>query len=100
MPGFNGTGPNGAGAMTGGARGPCNPAFAGTPRPMTGYGYGRGAGFGFGRCGRSAPGRGFGYGFAGYQPGQDQVDVLKQQAEALKNALDDIQRRIAGLEKE
>jgi hypothetical protein len=46
MPGFDRTGPMGAGPMTGGARGRCNPATAGTvPAYAGGYGYGRGLGF-------------------------------------------------------
>ena len=44
MPGFDRTGPMGAGPMTGGARGLCNPATAGAVRAYGGYGYGRGLG--------------------------------------------------------
>jgi len=54
MPGFDGTGPMGAGPMTGGARGFCNPAYAGYgPADDRGFGYGRGCGRGMGR-GRGA----------------------------------------------
>ena len=43
MPGFDRTGPMGAGPMTGGARGRCNPATAATLTAYGGgYGYGRG----------------------------------------------------------
>ena len=43
MPGFDGRGPVGAGPMTGGARGFCDPAAAGYPRPFDrGMGFGRG----------------------------------------------------------
>ena len=85
MPGFDGTGPMGAGPMTGWSRGYCNPSGLtgygpvtahGPPvflpryrgfayRPNPGLGFGRGRGFGrdhgwfFGR----GYGRGFGRGF-------------------------------------
>ena len=56
MPGFDRTGPMGAGPMTGGTRGRCNPASVGTiPTFAGGYGSGRGLGLrrgfrgGFGR---------------------------------------------------
>ena len=56
MPGFNGTGPQGAGPMTGRGMGPCGNGRAAGP------GAGRGLGRGFGR------GLGFGRGFgAGYR---------------------------------
>ncbi len=116
MPGFDGTGPMGAGPMTGGGRGYCNPAFAGTRYPYGrgpgyGRGFGRGAGPGFGR------GMGYGRGFAwrapyrawgGFYPApygypypmdaSGEVDMLKAEAERMKNALDDIHRRIEEME--
>ena len=81
MPGYNGTGPEGMGPMTGGARGRCNPAngptgararpgFVGRPagapvygtgRPRWGLrfgGMGRGRGGGWGRGGGRGRGRG------------------------------------------
>ena len=109
MPGFNGTGPVGDGPMTGGARGYCN-------RPDTGYtgpafrsygfrarmGYGRGfrRGFGQGRGFRRFWGRGFGP----YLPNdslapEEELKVLKQQADSLKSTLDSISQRISELEK-
>ena len=36
MPGFDGTGPRGMGPMTGGARGFCNPYYAGVRAPIVG----------------------------------------------------------------
>jgi hypothetical protein len=46
MPRFDRSGPMGAGPMTGGARGLCNPAVAGTmPAYTGGYDNGRGLGF-------------------------------------------------------
>jgi len=76
MPRFDGTGPTGRGPMTGGARGPCNPAnrTAGsyrTPYPSNAqppaYGASRPRwglrGFFRGRGGRGRGGRGRGRGF-------------------------------------
>ena len=61
MPGFDKTGPEGKGSMTGRGMGPCNPK---TPK---GQGVGRGLGRGFGR------GRGLGRGFGrGVQPPADE----------------------------
>ena len=107
MPGFNGTGPMGAGPMTGGGRGYCG-ANA-TPRfqsssGRTGYGGrgGRGRGFGGGS------GRGFGYGrqFSAQQPAAssmtqagDELNMLRAQADQMAAALEEIQNRMAELEK-
>ena len=117
MPGFDGTGPQGAGPMTGGARGYCNPATAGyAPRygMRQGYGRGLGRGRGFGRGLGPGYGRGFGtqaYGassvmarpFANDRPpmgsGQE-LNMLKSEADGLKRALEDIHRRIEELETE
>ena len=105
MPGLNGTGPRGEGPMTGGARGFCNPAGAAyRPGYSRGYGYGRGWGFrrGFG------PGYGLGWGGA-YSPvygppyptdPAQEAHMLKAEADSMRSALDDINRRIRELEKE
>ena len=65
MPGFDRTGPMGAGPMTGGAGGRCNPATAAMVTAYAaGYGYGRGLGLrrGFrGGYGPGGRGRGRGY---------------------------------------
>ena len=45
MPGFNGTGPNGQGPMTGGGRGYCSTPNAGAQQP---YGRRMGRGYGLG----------------------------------------------------
>jgi len=59
MPGFNGSGPVGAGPMTGGRRGLCNPANAEIETPFArSYGYGRGMGIGRGFRGGYGPGMG------------------------------------------
>jgi Family of unknown function (DUF5320) len=115
MPGFDGTGPMGAGSMTGGARGHCNPAGAGyAPAYGRGYGYGpgygrgRGFGAGFGRgrgLGWSSPypARGAGYGPSYGAPYQmdplEEMNMLRTEAESMKRGLDEINRRIEALEK-
>ena len=131
MPGFDGTGPMGAGPMTGGARGYCNPnqsaygpATAYGPR-YWGAGYGRGLGRGF--RGGFGPGfgwgRGYGRGFGwrgAYPPAgawygpvynapygspytmtpEDEVNMLKGEAKAMKSELDAINKRIEELKTE
>ena len=119
MPGVDRTGPMGAGPMTGGARGRCNPAAAGTiPAYAGGYGYGRGLGLRRGFRGGYGPGhgRGLGYGrWLGYGRGYGgypfvgvsavpvdtdaETAMLKAQADSMKNALDAINSRIDELEK-
>lgn len=111
MPGFDGTGPQGAGPMTGGARGYCNPATAGyAPRYGMRLGYGRGLGRGRG----FGAGYGRGFGTRGYGAGPfmapppaytpppmdsaQELSMLKSEADGLKRALDDIHRRIEELE--
>ncbi len=112
MPGFDGTGPGGMGPMTGGGRGFCNPAGAG------GSLFGRGLGRGFGR------GRGFGFGRGfGWRAGgpayydapyagaptawnryaspmnrEQEVDFLQNQAQAIKEELENIETRINDLQ--
>ena len=49
MPGFDQTGPNGAGPMTGGGFGTCNTNGEAVPRRDRGRGFGMGRGRGFGR---------------------------------------------------
>ena len=115
MPGFDGTGPQGWGPMTGGARGFCNPAGAG-------YGAGRGRGFGRGFVPGYGRGMGFRRGFGrrgGYpQAGgvwsgpvysspygspyamkpEDEINMLRDEAGAIKDELDAINKRIEELE--
>ena len=95
MPRRDRTGPLGAGPMTGRARGACAgfaaPGFAGF-----GGGRGRGMGGGFGRgqgrgwIGPAAP--------AAAPTGDQELAVLKQQAQQLKADMDLIQGRIQELE--
>lgn len=106
MPGFDRTGPQGQGAMTGGRKGLCG---AGTPAVNVGYrrGWGRGP------CGGGAaygPGRGFrrsvGWGPGNYDPAyspvgaEDEKRLLKENARNLKNQLEAINKRLDDLEGE
>ena len=119
MPGGDGTGPAGLGPMTGRAAGYCTgnaaPGFV-NPIPGRGYGgWGRGGG-GWGRrnwfyatglTGWQRAGMG-GPGFAGASPyaapfaptvtQQQELDMLKGQAEYFEDALDGIKKRIVELE--
>ncbi|MFA4984894.1 MAG: DUF5320 domain-containing protein [Candidatus Omnitrophota bacterium] len=107
MPGFDTTGPRGQGPMTGGARGYCAMAVAGAGRAYPRGSYGRGGARG--RRNRyyatGLPGwvraeqgmQAFG-GFAGPAAGEDEMGILKGQAEMLRQELQDIQARIEALE--
>lgn len=123
MPRGNGTGPAGAGPMTGRAMGLCAgyaaPGYA-NPGPGRGFGYGRGRGFGFGggqgmgfRGGRgsgfwgapyaapyAAPAGAFGAAmqpYAGPAPEQE-TELLKSQVTYFEDALENVRKRIAELE--
>jgi len=111
MPGFNGNGPMGAGPMTGGARGLCNPANAGYNLQFE-KGYCRGMGLKRGFRGGAGPGRvtgpGYARGFGFYPPvdgafhqmtAEDEMSMLKANADYMKNSLDEINKRIKELEK-
>jgi len=80
-----------------------------------GYGYGRGLGMrrGFRGGYGSGRGRGYGRGYGGYPPAfgpihqpvypmgaASEIDMLKEQADYMKNALNAINRRIDAIEKE
>ncbi len=108
MPGGNGTGPMGAGPMTGRAAGYCAgfsvPGFA-NPVAGRGVGFGRGRGMGRGMGMGFRGGRQWGGGF-GMQPfatpvapaPEQEAAMLKTQAQNLESALADIQKRLADLE--
>ncbi|MBN1627309.1 MAG: DUF5320 domain-containing protein [Deltaproteobacteria bacterium] len=123
MPGFDGTGPRGEGPMTGGARGYCNPGYTGYGNYYgRGYGIGRGRwqgrGFGPGLGWGRGYGRGTGWQGAYYPPAgawygptynapygnpyymkpEDEVVSLKNEAGAMKDELDAINKRIEELE--
>ncbi|MBN2350410.1 MAG: DUF5320 domain-containing protein [Bacteroidales bacterium] len=110
MPQGDRTGPMGQGSRTGRSLGFCSGYDA--PGYANGFGGGMNRGFGFGR-GR---GRGMGYGrgrnFGGAFPGffqglpyshsiskDDEVKMLKDQAESLKRCQKDIENRLSELEK-
>ncbi len=122
MPGFDGTGPWGQGPMTGGARGYCNPAGT-VYGPIYGRGYGLGRGRGLRRGFGPGLGRGLGYGrglgrrwayppYGGwYGPTynapysnpyamtpEEEMNMLRDDASAIKNELDAINKRIEELE--
>ena len=104
MPGFDGTGPWGAGPMTGGGRGFCNRAWRGTYGPGYRGWYGSGRGwYGWGRgYGRGWGWRAYGpgpYGLYGMSPAEE-AEMLKAEAEDMKRALDEISKRIEELERE
>jgi len=91
MPGFDGTGPRGMGPMTGGGRGFCNPwGMRATPRP-----YGRFQGMGYGSqyygASQAVPN-------AAPQMNREQdLDSLKNQAQAMRSQLEQLESRIQQL---
>jgi len=88
MPGFDGTGPNGMGPMTGGGRGFCSP---------------RGAGVRNSAFPRRAPYTYPRYGAYGYSPfvprvsREQELEFLKVQAEALRDELEELEAEIGKL---
>lgn len=105
MPGFDGRGPLGEGPITGGGRGCCNNPDAGYGR-LSGFGRGMAYGRGYGRgvgLGRGL-GRGYCRGFAPYPSvyaltPDAEMNMLREQTDAIKNSLEHINGRIAQLEK-
>jgi len=104
MPGRDRTGPAGAGPKTGRAMGIC----AGFEMP--GYASrldGQGSGMGYGRRGRKGQGYAFGktlfgrnrLGIRNKNAPSEELGDLKQQAEILKDSLDQINGRIENLSK-
>ncbi len=103
MPGFDRTGPQGMGSMTGGGRGLCNSANVGFRSRVAG-GMGlrrgfRGSGYGQGRGMRRGFGRGIAYDGPYPEDETVEMDMLKAEADAMKNDLEMISRRITELEK-
>jgi phage-related tail fiber protein len=94
MPGFDGTGPFGRGAMTGWGNGNCNSA---NQSAFFGMGFCRGRGRGMRQGG--GMGRGFRRGgFAGVQFDEEtSIQALESQAGFLKSALDNITNKINSL---
>jgi hypothetical protein len=109
MPLGDHTGPMGQGPMTGKSSGLCSGID--TRGYVKGFGGGMGRGFIFGRGGGrgSGWGRNHGGSFAGLFPGfrwansiikDDEISILKSQAEYLKRFQKDIEKRLGELEKE
>lgn len=96
MPRGDGTGPMGAGPMTGRAAGYCNDFTA--PGYSSYGGFGRGIGRGLGR----GFGRGFGrgycavdYAFEANRPAVDEKTFLDNQANYLERQLQEVKRRLS-----
>ncbi len=101
MPGLDRSGPMGAGPMTGGRGGVGGRAGGPTDMPVYGggYGYGRGRGYGFGPAYGGAPyPQAYGTGYPASK--SDEMEVLRADAEAMRQSLDAIQRRLTELEKQ
>jgi Family of unknown function (DUF5320) len=109
MPGFDRSGPQGAGSMTGWGRGLCRSGER-TYGPETRGGFGAGRCYGRGRGFGRGAGRGFGAGrrFAAYPAAYDpysppaperELETLKAEANYLKDSLDTIHSRIQALER-
>lgn len=111
MPQGDSTGPMGQGPRTGRSLGFCSGYD--TPGYTKGFGGGMGRGFGYGR-GRGmgmgyGGGRNFGSAFTGFFQGfpwmptvskDDEIKLLKSQAESLKRTQKDIEQRLSDMEKE
>jgi hypothetical protein len=91
MPGFDGTGPNGMGPMTGGGRGFCGPRGVG----VRNYAFPRWVPYAYPRYGA--------YGFSPFvslMSREQDLEFLKGQAEALKNELNKLETEIEKLSAE
>ncbi|MFO8113327.1 MAG: DUF5320 domain-containing protein [Desulfosalsimonadaceae bacterium] len=103
MPGFDRSGPMGAGPMTGGGRGLCNTGRAGN-RPFGGPGFGRGPGLGRGFRGSRGFRAGYGWGaaapYSGYpEDTADELNMLQSQLHSIQESIEAIREKMAGLEK-
>jgi len=88
MPGFDGTGPNRMGPMTGGGRGLCNP-WGGSTRQ---YAFPQRGGYAFPRYGA--------YGFRPFAPRmscEQELAFLKDQAETLMDELKELETEMGKL---
>ncbi len=86
MPKGDRTGPMGQGPVTGRGLGYCR----GSELPGFGRGHSRGMGYG----------RGYGFGLWPSYSKDDEIQTLKDQAESLKRAQKDIEKRLGELEKD
>jgi hypothetical protein len=110
MPGGDRTGPLGEGPMTGKGFGYCG----GFDGPGYGYGsmrpfFGRGFGFGRGRGRGMRRGMGFGsrwgvpaypYTYAPPYAGENEAEMLRQQAKYLSDSLEEINKRLTQMEEQ
>ena len=102
MPGFDGTGPEGRGEMTGGGRGYCvvpvrGEVYSGRGMRFLRRGMGRGAGRGFGRGFREQK---IFLSESNSEVNKNELAVLKKEAECLKTELENIYRQINMLEQQ
>ena len=101
MPGGDGTGPMGQGPMTGWGAGFCGGfGRAGNPNRGYGRGYGRGLGWRNRFCRRIFPGWGFGRNVPAPLTDQDELNLLKEQAEQLQQDLQQVKQRMDVLQSE
>ena len=94
MPGFDGTGPRGMGPMTGGGRGFCSPWGIGAASRSYGRFQGMGYGYPYYGAGPAAPGA---VPFAPQMTREQELDFLKNQSQAMKGQLEQIESRIQQL---
>ena len=87
MPGFDGTGPRGMGPMTGGGRGYCSPS--GTRTVWQPYGARRWPRYGYGY--------GYGYPASPVPTREQEIDILRNEAQTLRRNLEEIDARIKEL---
>ena len=94
MPGFDGTGPRGMGPMTGGGRGFCSPWGIGVAsRP---YGRFQGMGYGYPYYG-AAPAVPGAVPFVPPMTREQELDFLKNQAQAMRGQMEQLESRIQQL---
>jgi len=96
MPGFDGTGPMGMGPMTGGGRGFCSPWGIGAART---YGFPRRTGYAYPYYG-PRPFFSSATPFAPRMSREQETDFLKNEADALREQLKELEARISQLSTE
>jgi len=94
MPGFDGTGPRGMGPMTGGGRGFCSPWGIGAAQRRYGIPSRMGYGYSYYRVGPTTPGA---VPFAPPMAREQELDFLKNQAQAMRGQLEQIEARVQQL---
>lgn len=104
MPGFDGSGPFGAGSMTGRGRGLCNPVNRDVAfQRGRGRGIGRGLGFRQGFMGNYEPNLNMNNPYDWYRVDPSdktgEIDLLKAEALTLRDTIERIERKIQRLEK-